>query len=158
MASAAEDRLKKISRYVLSCVMAVGLTLGLSRAGLTADNLEPSTFIWPKNQSFMITRVSDGNSLQRRAFMQSECVSEIITRLHILVPWNKVKKHSTREKIWALYTKGRTISFKINGFLVGDLHQTNRGTHATCNFKAVTPLIDFSEDTILKSTGLKKYF
>ena len=157
MESAAEDRLTKIFRYILSSLIGIGCALALPLAGLAENNVEERTFTWHTNQTFVITRASIGTSLQG-PFMESECLSEIIARLHTIVPWKKVKKHLTQKKIWALYTKGKKTSFKINGFSVGGVHQSARGVNATCNFKAVTPTIDVSEETILSSTGLAKYF
>lgn len=157
MESAAEGRLIRIFRYILSCLLVFGCVLAIPFAGMASNNVEERTYTWHTDQSFVITRASIGNSLQG-PFMESECLSEIITRLHTIVPWKKVKKHLTQKKIWELYTKGKKTSFKINGFSVGGLHQSARGVHATCNFKAVTPTIDVSEKNILRSTGLAKYF
>ena len=90
--------------------------------------------------------------------MEAECLSEIIQRLHGIVSWNKVQKPATREKIWALYIKGKIANFKVKGFSAGELITNENEVQITCNFKAVTPLVDLSEDTILRSTGLIKYF
>ena len=155
--SAAEGRLTKIFRYILSCLLIFGCVLAIPFAGMASNNVEERTYTWHTDQSFAITRAPSGNPLLR-PYVVSECLSEIIVRLHKIVPWNKVKKRLTQKKIWALYTKGKKTSFKINGFSVGDLHRSPRGVHATCNFEAVTPKIDISEETILRSTGLAKYF
>lgn len=157
MESAAEGRLTRIFRYILSCPLVFGGVLAIPFAVMASNYVEERTYTWHTDQSFAITRAHAGNQLLR-PYMVSECLSEIIVRLHIIVPWKKVKKRPTQKKIWALYTKGKKTSFIINGFSVQDLHRSTRGLHATCNFEAVTPKIDVSEETILRATGLAKYF
>ena len=133
------------------------LSGGLYTVGQASEFEEPYSFVWDKEQSFIITHAfTDGPSLH--PIMRAQCISQIIKRLHKIVSWKKVKKPTLQAQIWALYTKGKVAKFKINGFSLGKLNKDGSIIQSSCNFKAVTPLLDVSEDAILEATGLAKYF
>ena len=152
-----EAPLTKIFRGLVLLTIALGLVVIPNQTGLSQVAMEPKTFTWDKKQTFTISRAFQGPS-DPRQFMKSECVSAIIGRLHSIVSWSKVKKSATREKIWALYTRGNTVDFKLEGFSIEKLNRSKTRIEATCDFEAVTPLIDVSEEAILNATGLTKYF
>jgi hypothetical protein len=152
-----EVPLSKTFRDLVLLTITLGLVIIHNKGGLAEVAMEPKTFTWDKKQTFMISRALQGGS-DPSQFMKSECVSAIIGRLHSIVSWSKVKKSATREKIWVLYTRGNTVDFKLKGFSIEKLKRSKTKIKATCNFEAVTPLIDVSEEAILNATGLTKYF
>ena len=149
--------IKTFNHSLLALTMLLSLNTLSNTACLASDAIATKDISWDQRQSVTVTRQAP-NAYQAKVFMKSECLSAIIKNLHEVVDWSRVKKASTREKIWALFIVEKTAAIKINGFMLGEIHQKGSKVSATCFYDSVTPQIDISEGAILNATGLLKYF